>query len=114
MVFVGYDLVLYLCNEVLWMWEDLCGELIMYGCVVLQSNLVLVLFEVVVVGIGIIELVCCCVEVYLVLVCVLFNCCSMQDVWFVMYVDLYKIVCVWVLFDCIVEVFDVYKKIVIL
>ena len=43
--FEGHDLVLYPRNEVPWMWDDLCGEPISRGRVVLQSNSAMALFE---------------------------------------------------------------------
>ncbi|SFP78398.1 transcriptional regulator, LysR family [Ralstonia sp. NFACC01] len=108
--FAGHDLVLYPRNEVPWMWEDLCGEPITRGRVVLQSNSALALFEAVAAGIGITELVCRRAQAYPQLVRVLPNRRSMQDVWLVTHADLHKTARVRALLDCIVEAFDAHKK----
>jgi DNA-binding transcriptional LysR family regulator len=108
--FAGHDLVLYPRNEVPWMWEDLCGEPITRGRVVLQSNSALALFEAVAAGIGMTELVCRRAQAYPQLVRVLPNRRSMQDVWLVTHADLHKTARVRALLDCIVEAFDAPKK----
>ena len=108
--FAGHDLVLYPRNEVPWMWEDLCGEPITRGRVVLQSNSALALFEAVAAGMGITELVCRRAQTYPQLVRVLPNRRSMQDVWLVTHADLHKTARVRALLDCIVEAFDAHKK----
>ena len=108
--FEGHDLVLYPRNEVPWMWDDLCGEPISRGRVVLQSNSAMALFEAVAGGIGMAELVCRRAETDPNLVRVLRNRRSMQDVWLVTHADLHKTARVRALMDCIVEAFETQKK----
>ncbi|ANJ74500.1 LysR family transcriptional regulator [Ralstonia insidiosa] len=108
--FAGHDLVLYPRNEVPWMWEDLCGEPISRGRVVLQSSSAMTVFEAIVAGIGITELVCHRAETRPELVRVLPNRRDTQDVWLVTHADLHKTARVRALMDAIVNVFCAYKK----
>ena len=108
--FAGHDLVLYPRNEVPWMWDDLCGEPITRGRVVLQSNSATALIEAVAAGMGMTELVCRRAEAYPQLVRVLPNRRSLQDVWLVTHADLHKTARVRALLDCIVEAFGTCKK----
>lgn len=108
--FVGHDLVLYPRNEVPWMWDDLCGEPITRGRVVLQSSSAMTIFEAVAAGIGITELVCRRADAHPQLVRVLPNRRSTQDVWLVTHADLHKTARVRALMECIVESFDAHKK----
>jgi DNA-binding transcriptional LysR family regulator len=108
--FEGHDLVLYPRNEVPWMWEDLCGEPISRGRVVLQSNSAMAILEAVAGGMGLTELVCRRAESYPDLVRVLRHRRGMQDVWLVTHADLHKTARVRALMDCIVEAFETPKK----
>ncbi|MEF9385177.1 LysR family transcriptional regulator [Ralstonia solanacearum species complex bacterium KE056] len=108
--FAGHDLVLYPRSEVPWMWEALCGEPVTPSRVVLQSSSVMTIFEAVVAGIGVSELVCCRADAHPELVRVLPGRRRMQDVWLVTHADLHKTARVRALMDCIVEAFGAHKE----
>jgi len=108
--FAGHDLVLYPRNETPWFWEELCGEPISRGRVVLQTGSAMAIFEAVAAGIGMTELVCCRADPHPQLVRVMPSRRRFQDVWLVTHADLHKTARVRALMDCIVAAFDAYKK----